>query len=521
MLINSKEIENEYINIYSLTTRNIGIPIFQRFYAWKDTQTKQLLEDIVSAIENEKQLYLLDFIYYEEDEKVMLADGQQRIVTLTLLIKAINDIIREKELGIEEIKNFSISYDIITNDETYQKIFNGLIKSPFKKVYIHLYNFIKVNINKIEKIKDVIMNRIFIYFKKCANVDDAFLIFQQINTGGKPLTKDEIIKTALDQYSILYDIKIDTEKIKRVRQDLISFYKYKENDYNTNFDNMAIMSFLNKYVTKDKNSFREFKNSTELLNKLDENPIYSIIRYINRPSLYDIVNVMAMKNIDLNTEKEYVELVLIPLCFASITLSLKIGNPVQMKYLANDLIKMIKEGKKAKDLSLFIANYINKNSINFKMDLASFSESLGTSDGKNLNLKKALLILDVMHKTTSGTLNVKLINLEHIYPQKPDMKWAMKGWPTSHEEQQGIVNNIGNYLLLNEEVNKKIKNKYIEEKMDEYNRIIPKDLMLQTPINTVDFIEFQNKRIDYIIERQYFIARELQKNLPFGEVLIT
>lgn len=33
MLIKNKEIENEYINVYSLVDKEIGIPIFQRFYA--------------------------------------------------------------------------------------------------------------------------------------------------------------------------------------------------------------------------------------------------------------------------------------------------------------------------------------------------------------------------------------------------------------------------------------------------------------------------------------------------------
>ena len=35
MLIKNKEIENEYISLYSLSDKKIGIPIFQRFYAWK------------------------------------------------------------------------------------------------------------------------------------------------------------------------------------------------------------------------------------------------------------------------------------------------------------------------------------------------------------------------------------------------------------------------------------------------------------------------------------------------------
>ena len=522
MLIKTKEIENEYINVYSLNNEKIGIPIFQRFYDWKESQTKQLLEDILNSINNDKQLYLLDFIYYEDNGKVMIADGQQRLVTLNLLIKAINDIILHDNLQLTPLKQFDITYDIVNNNEKYQKTFNNdFIVAPFKRVYIHLYEFVRKNIDNIADIAAIIQERIFIYFKKCANVDDAFLVFQQINTGGKPLTKDEIIKTALDQYSIIYDIKIDTLKIKTVRQDLISYYKFIENDYNANFDNMAIMSFLNKYVTKDKESFKKFKESIDLLEKLDGNPINHIIRYINRPSLYDIVNVMAMKSIDLKVNKDYINKVIIPLCLASITLTFNGGNPVNMKYLANELIKKIKNGEDVNELELYIATYIDKNSQAFKIKLVDFTNSLsGDVESNYHNIKKALLILDVMYKNTAGLLNVDSINLEHIYPQKPETTWATKGWPTNHEEQQVIINNIGNYLLLNEEVNKKIKNKYITDKIPEYNKIIPNDLILQTPINTVDFDEFENRKFDYITERQVAIAKSIRKDLPFGQKLI-
>ena len=155
------------------------------------------------------------------------------------------------------------------------------------------------------------------------------------------------------------------------------------------------------------------------------------------------------------------------------------------------------------------------------MKLVDFTNSLGGNlESSFQNIKKALLILDVMHKNTAGQLNVSSINLEHIYPQNPEPSWATMGWPTSHEERLTIINNIGNYLLLNEEVNKKIKNKYITDKVFEYNKIISKDLMLKTKINTVDFDEFENRKIDYITERQTKIAKELMQNLPFGQVLI-
>jgi len=520
MLVKKNAIETAYVNLFSLMDYKIGIPIFQRFYAWKEDQAKQLLEDIKKACNSKDELYLLDFIYYKEDGKIMLADGQQRLVTINLLIKAINDCIDEQELKIKKLKLFNISYDIQANNEKYKNSFENYVAAPFKKMYIFLHDFIQENVGDLDKIIKVLKNKVFIYLKKCSNADDAFQIFQQINTGGKPLTKDEIIKTALDQYSQIYDVKIDTSKIKTIRQDLISYYKYIKDDYNANFDNIAIITFLKKYVTSDKDSFEEFKKAVDKLALFSANPIAHIIKYINRPSLFDVINVMAMKQININNNKKYTNDVLIPLCLASITLSLNGGNPVLIKYMTNDLIDMIKEDKNTDAMSGYIAKYINENASSFKLSLNNFTEMLKNDDTGLKNIKKALLILDVIHKNHSGTLNVDTINLEHIYPQNPTTEWATKGWPTSSEEKKKVINNIGNYLLLSEPVNKKIQNIYITDKVSEYEKIIPKDLILQTKINTVDFKLFEENRLKYINERAESIAKLIKKELPFGEVLI-
>ena len=66
MLVNEGKLTQEYIKVYSLQQHPIGVPIFQRFYDWKEKQTDALLEDILLTInEPDKQIYLLDFIYFE------------------------------------------------------------------------------------------------------------------------------------------------------------------------------------------------------------------------------------------------------------------------------------------------------------------------------------------------------------------------------------------------------------------------------------------------------------------------
>ena len=106
MIINNNTITCEYIRLYDLQNKKIGIPIFQRFYAWKEKEIIQFKEDLLNVMSNKTlQLYLLDFIYYEEDGKIKFADGQQRIVTLNNLIKAIKDVAIKNNIHIDNINS--------------------------------------------------------------------------------------------------------------------------------------------------------------------------------------------------------------------------------------------------------------------------------------------------------------------------------------------------------------------------------------------------------------------------------
>lgn len=308
----------------------------------------------------------------------------------------------------------------------------------------------------------------------------------------KPLTKNEIIKTAIDQYSTIYGIKYDTKKIKDVQQAITSFYKYKMNNFDKKFDNMEIITFLRDYITKDKETFQEFTDASLILSKISESSIAYVIRYINRTTLFDVLNVLSMKGIDVSRNATWMQELMIPLCLASICLTLNNGSPTTFRYLLSNVITYIKNDIKPVAIKMTIINTINTEPA-WKITFDKLTEKLGDLLVSH-NLKKALLILDVIYRNTSGSLNVDTINLEHIYPQNPDFDWAANGWPTSREDQKVLVDNIGNYLLLAEAVNKSIQNEYITNKVKSYEEIIAKDKLLQTSMNTVDFKLFEKDR---------------------------
>lgn len=521
MLIKNNSVSSEYVCLYDFfKNKNIGIPIFQRFYDWKPKQLEELCKDILFAVNEEnKTIYLLDFIYYLEDNKIKIADGQQRLVTINIFFKAINDVIEANKLNIPFEPLFNISYDVSLNNEKYNTSFFNYPIAPFKKVYLYIKEFVESNISIIDKVINVLKKRIYIYIKKCESADDAFLIFQQINTGGKPLSKDEIIKTSIDQYAKVYDVLIKSD-IKEMKTMVNSYYKYILSTSNVNFDNIAIMSFLKDYVVKSKETFLNFINALTTVSNCKNTAISYVIKYINRSQLLDVLNVLSMKGINIENKKEYLVNVMAPLCLLSVCMSMKKSNPGGIiKVLYSDVINMIKENRSSKDISYAIVKFINENATLCKISFNDFKDSLGD---KNLSfgIKKGLLILDVILRSTSSKIIVENINLEHIYPQNPSIDWALYGWPSDRESQLDLISNIGNFLLLNEEVNKTIQNKYITQKVDFYKRIIPNDISLQSKMNTVDFASFENKKKDYIKKRQADIAKIIQDTFPIGKVLI-
>lgn len=180
---------------------------------------------------------------------------------------------------------------------------------------------------------------------------------------------------------------------------------------------------------------------------------------------------------------------------------------------------MIKNDKSIDNIEQFVLNFVDENKQICKTTLSEFSEGIGTPE-LSQNIKKSILIMDIVRSNTSGSLNVESINVEHIYPKSSYVTWATNGWPVNRDEQKLIINNIGNMLLLNQQINKKIQNKYIENKIIEYKKVIPKDRFLQTPMNTIDFDRFKKEKDKYVSDRQKQIAKSVQSEFSFGRVLI-
>jgi len=89
----------------ALTTHTLNVPLNQRSYAWTEDKVQTLFTDLSKAFESSDAIYFLGMIVLTTGEKNKweIADGQQRLATISILISAIRDYMLE--LGDEKGAN--------------------------------------------------------------------------------------------------------------------------------------------------------------------------------------------------------------------------------------------------------------------------------------------------------------------------------------------------------------------------------------------------------------------------------
>ena len=78
---------------HALADRVLGVPDYQRSYAWEERHVRDLLQDLAAALQLHEPEYFLGSIVTTKnsDGEIQVVDGQQRLATTTILIAAIRD----------------------------------------------------------------------------------------------------------------------------------------------------------------------------------------------------------------------------------------------------------------------------------------------------------------------------------------------------------------------------------------------------------------------------------------------
>ncbi|MFW9613481.1 MAG: DUF262 domain-containing protein, partial [Macellibacteroides fermentans] len=102
------------------------IPIYQRTYSWNIPQCEQLFKDILRINNHESMQghFIGSVVYFQESihtvsdvPKLLLIDGQQRLTTVTLIITALAEFIRDNDIEIDTTFTKLQNYYLINPEE--------------------------------------------------------------------------------------------------------------------------------------------------------------------------------------------------------------------------------------------------------------------------------------------------------------------------------------------------------------------------------------------------------------------
>ena len=176
---NAKIAEAKVITLTELyTLKNLKIPEYQRPYKWTEKNVNNLIDDIISN-KNKSEYRLGTLVLHKNGENLDIVDGQQRIVTLMLILCALHYIKQYKEVE----KLYAPKENKFWKHE-----FNNTISQNniFKN-----YQLIKQRINDFnEATVDFLLTKCT--FVKI--VSEAFQFFDSQNSRGKELEPHDLLK---------------------------------------------------------------------------------------------------------------------------------------------------------------------------------------------------------------------------------------------------------------------------------------------------------------------------------------
>jgi uncharacterized protein with ParB-like and HNH nuclease domain len=283
------------------------IPAYQRRYAWTDKQLAELFEDINLLDKSDSHfmgnILLLPGPHGPGINKLEVVDGQQRIISLSLLLESIRDrfVELEKEDIVSEINGYMNCQDIERRNHCkvilgdldqpdYQKVIALINENDQKDVseiknkrLLNAYIKLKKSISKFNY-KDLyeyyykLLNNTIVVRLDTAEAKDAYKLFETINNRGLSLRPTDIIKNFLLGHASLLGDKVLSE-VSASWKDVIVYLDGIEAD---TFFRQYLMGIQHRKITYSKLIF-EFKKyyltTVEEAKILPEYVLYNDVDY--------------------------------------------------------------------------------------------------------------------------------------------------------------------------------------------------------------------------------------------------
>lgn len=496
------------------------IPDFQRPYKWEKEKCETLWNDITSFFENDPpdSDYFLGTIVFAGEEKKdpIVIDGQQRITSLFLLLRAFykkleimtedDDVLGLKmQVGpciwdvhsiskrVNDFTKIHILSEVATEEDN--DVFHNILKTgdyndSAKDNYSVNYGFFKkacddYAMNKPTKWYDLcvtILNRCIILPINSNTEEMALTIFSTLNDRGLPLADSDIFKAQIyKNYTKPDERKEFTELWKELTEickkgslsidDIFRYYSH-------------VLRAKSKDKSKEIGLRRFYQGGKDNYSKLKQNGVMDNIMSLAYFWFYVNSNTEPEKEdgyiISVETRK-YLH------CFNHYPNEFW-KYPTSIFFLKNKGNASFDEDLRAfliKLMSFLFAKFIDTPSINaikddiynacitveennafdrlFKMEDEKFREKI--DEQSSARLMRPLLLLDAYLNENQKELIKNTFDIEHIFPKK----WQTtnyNGW--DEKDAQAYLDRFGNKIVFEKKLNIQAGNGYFEKKKEKY-----------------------------------------------------
>lgn len=323
-------------NIYSLLgdkRSDFIIPDYQRPYAWGEEECLTLWEDIFEfaipdgkydEFSKDEEYYLGPIVTFKNnDDKLEVIDGQQRLTTLMLLLRAFyvrfgsmkteqsmetakqisRCLWKTDEFGTANLNELKINSEVATDndkEEFLEILKTGVVNDNQKSKYANNYRFFLKKIEEyLNNYLDVfsylpirILNNCILLPIEADNQNTALRIFSTLNDRGLPLSDADIFKAQFYKY---YSEKGQKDYFISVWKELeeISSKIFKSN-VGTPMDEL-----FTRYMYYERAKLGIKSSTTEALRKFYERNAYSLLK--NENTLNNLIELVNFWN-DIETQ---------------------------------------------------------------------------------------------------------------------------------------------------------------------------------------------------------------------------
>lgn len=289
------------------------IPDYQRPYAWDISECQTLWDDIFlfafpdddfSKFDPEGDEYFLGPIvtFKNSDNKLEIIDGQQRLTTLMLLLRAFYSffgnmkddnskktaediskcIWKTDEFGTPDTNKLKIDSEVTSDDDKHEFLSilkTGIVEDSQKSAYARNYRFFTEQINTFlvqyptyfAYLPNRLMNNCILLPIEAESQETALRIFSTLNDRGKPLSDTDIFKAQFYKYY----------KENNKKDEFIKRWKQLEEISDKIFSSVSGSSMdelFTRYMYYERAKMKNKNTTTEALRKFYEKDSYSLLK---------------------------------------------------------------------------------------------------------------------------------------------------------------------------------------------------------------------------------------------------